>query len=434
MNNIVAIVGRPNVGKSTLFNRLTESRKAIVDSESGVTRDRHYGKCEWNGREFTVVDTGGYVKGSDDVFEGEIRSQVEIAIEEAQAILFVVDAANGILDLDETVAKLLRRSKKDVFLVVNKVDNSDRLLAATEFYSLGFDNFYTISAVSGSGTGELLDELLKVLPEKEPEVDLDIPKIAIVGRPNVGKSSLLNALLGVDRNIVTPLAGTTRDTIYTRFNSFGFDFFLIDTAGLRKKSKVHEDLEFYSVMRSIRAIEECDIALLMLDAKDGLESQDLNIFSLIQKNHKGVVILVNKWDLIEKDNHSTDDFKNRILEKIVPFKDVPILFISVTNKQRVIKALEEAIEVFNNRKKKIPTRKLNDLLLPIIQAYPPPANKGKYIHIKFITQLPTHFPSFAFFCNLPQYIKEPYKRFLENKLREIFDFKGVPVEIFFRKK
>lgn len=436
MSNIVAIVGRPNVGKSTLFNRLTGSRHAIVDEVSGVTRDRHYGVCEWNGKEFSVVDTGGYVIGSDDIFEAEIRKQVELAIEEANIIIFVVDVADGIHDYDQIVAQLLRKSRKEVFLVVNKVDNSERHQMTAEFYSLGLGELYPISSASGAGTGDLLDEVVKKL---NPDVVVDreeerLPKFAIVGRPNVGKSSLLNALIGEDRNIVTSIAGTTRDTIHKRYQSFGHDFVLVDTAGVRKKGKVHEDLEFYSVMRSIRAIESCDVCLLMIDAKEGFEAQDVNIFHLAEKNHKGIVILVNKWDLIEKDNHTTKLYEQQIREKIAPFKDVPIVFVSALTKQRILKALETAVEVYKNRVQKIATRRLNDIMLPILENNPPPAHKGKFIKIKFVTQLPTHAPSFAFYCNLPQYIKEPYKRFVENKMRENFNFNGVPILVFFRQK
>jgi GTP-binding protein len=436
MSNIIAIVGRPNVGKSTLFNRLTGSRHAIVDEVSGVTRDRHYGVCEWNGKEFSVVDTGGYVIGSDDIFEAEIRKQVELAIEEANIIIFVVDVADGIHDYDQIVAQLLRKARKEVFLVVNKVDNSERHQMTAEFYSLGLGELYPISSASGAGTGDLLDEVVKKL---NPDATIDreeerLPKFAIVGRPNVGKSSLLNALIGEDRNIVTSIAGTTRDTIHKRYQSFGHDFVLVDTAGVRKKGKVHEDLEFYSVMRSIRAIESCDVCLLMIDAKEGFEAQDVNIFHLAEKNHKGIVILVNKWDLIEKDNHTTKLYEQQIREKIAPFKDVPIVFVSALTKQRILKALETAVEVYKNRVRKIATRKLNDMMLPILENNPPPAHKGKFIKIKFVTQLPTHAPSFAFYCNLPQYIKEPYKRFVENKMRENFNFNGVPILVFFRQK
>ncbi len=435
MSAIVAIVGRPNVGKSTLFNRLTDSRKAIVDEMAGVTRDRHYGKSEWNGREFTVIDTGGYIHGSEDVFEGEIRKQVELAIEEANVILFVLDVTIGLTEMDKVVAQLLRKSKKDVFVVSNKVDNNDRITLSSEFYALGLGEVYSISSMNGSGTGELLDEVVRHLPEPVEEEVIDIPKFAIVGRPNVGKSSFLNALLGTERNIVTPISGTTRDTIHTRYTKFNHDFYLVDTAGVRKKSKVHEDVEFYSVMRSIRAVEDCDVCLLMLDATLGFESQDMNIFHLAERNRKGVIILVNKWDLIEeKGNNSIKAYEEVIRQKIAPFKDVPILFISALTKQRILKALEEAVKVFENRTRRVKTSRLNEVMLPIIESNPPPAIKGKYIRIKFATQLPTHAPSFAFFCNLPQYINDPYKRFIENKLRENFEFTGVPIQIFFRKK
>lgn len=435
MSAIVAIVGRPNVGKSTLFNRLTESRKAIVDEMAGVTRDRHYGKAEWNGREFTVIDTGGYVRGSEDIFEGEIRKQAQLAIDEANAILFVLDVIDGLTDMDKEVAKVLRKSGKKIFIVANKVDNIERQSLSAEFYSLGLGDIYNISSVSGAGTGELLDDLVKALPELPEEVETDIPRFAIVGRPNVGKSSFLNALLGIERNIVTDIAGTTRDTIHTRYTKFGHDFYLVDTAGLRKKAKVHEDVEFYSVMRSIRAVEECDVCFVMIDATLGFESQDMNIFHLAEKNRKGVLILVNKWDLVEdKGSNTMKDYEEGIRNKIAPFRDVPILFISALTKQRVLKALEEGVKVHENRTKKIKTSVLNEVMLPIIEGNPPPAIKGKYIRIKFITQLPTHAPSFAFFCNLPQYINDPYKRFIENKLRQNFDFTGVPIQIFFRKK
>jgi GTP-binding protein len=434
MANIVAIVGRPNVGKSTLFNRLTDSRKAIVDSESGVTRDRHYGKSEWNGMEFSVIDTGGYVKGSEDVFEGEIRKQVQLAIDEANVILFVLDVADGITDDDKVVANILRRSKKKVFVVSNKVDNFVRQGLSGEFYALGLGEPYSVSAISGSGTGELLDEVVKALDENVVEEELNIPKFAIVGRPNVGKSSFINTLLGLERNIVTPIAGTTRDSINTRYTAFGHDFLLIDTAGIRKKSKVEEDLEFYSVMRSIRAIEDCDVCLLLLDATLGLESQDLNIFHLAEKNRKGIVIVVNKWDLVEKGTNSTKEYEEKIREKIAPFKDVPIIFTSALTKQRVLKAIEVAEKVNVNRTKSIKTRELNDVMLPIIEHSPPAAIKGKYVKVKFINQLPTHAPTFAFYCNLPQYVTESYMRFLENRLRENFDFEGVPIQLFMRKK
>lgn len=434
MANIVAIVGRPNVGKSTIFNRLTDSRKAIVDSEAGVTRDRHYGKSEWNGVEFSVIDTGGYVKGSDDVFEGEIRKQVQLAIDEANAILFVVDVADGITDDDKVVANLLRKGKKKVFLVANKVDNPMRHGLAGEFYALGLGDVFNVSAISGSGTGDLLDEVVKVFDKDAIEEELNIPKFAIVGRPNVGKSSIVNALLGKERNIVTPIAGTTRDSINTRYTAFNHDFLLIDTAGIRKKSKVEEDLEFYSVMRSIRAIEDCDVCLLLIDATLGLEAQDLNIFHLAEKNRKGIVIVVNKWDLVEKNTNSTKDYEEKIREKIAPFRDVPIVFTSALTKQRVLKAIEMAEKVNENRTKSIKTRELNDVMLPIIEHSPPAAIKGKYVKIKFINQLPTHAPTFAFYCNLPQYVTESYVRFLENRLRENFDFTGVPIQIFMRNK
>ncbi|MFN5317666.1 MAG: ribosome biogenesis GTPase Der [Bacteroidia bacterium] len=435
MGTIVAIIGRPNVGKSTLFNRLTESRDAIVDEVAGVTRDRHYGKGEWSGREFSIIDTGGFSVGSDDVFEEEIRNQVKIAMEEADVLLFVVDVTMGITDLDETVADLVRRSKKPSMLVVNKVDNNERIAEASVFYGLGLGELFCISSINGSGTGELLDELIRFVPETPEESEEEnIPKIAVVGRPNVGKSSFVNALLGKERNIVTPVAGTTRDTIHTRYKAFGHDFYLVDTAGLRKKGKVHDDIEFYSVMRTVKAIENCDVCVLMLDAKDGMEAQDLNILWLALKNHRGVVILVNKWDTVEKDTHSTKKFTEAILNKIAPFKDVPIIFTSVTEKQRLLKAVETAIMVYENRKRNIPTRKLNDVLLPIIQDNPPPSTKGKYLKVKYITQLKLGYPAFVFFCNLPQYFKDPYKRFLENQLRKHFDFHGAPMAIFFRQK
>ncbi|MES2874326.1 MAG: ribosome biogenesis GTPase Der [Bacteroidota bacterium] len=433
MSNIVAIVGRPNVGKSTLYNRLTETRKAIVDDYSGVTRDRHYGTAEWTDKHFTVIDTGGYVAHSDDVFEAAIREQVVIAIEEATVILFMVDVVTGITDLDDDIAKLLRRSKKPVFVVVNKVDNNQRLNDASIFYSLGLGEIYSLSAMSGSGTGELLDEVIKHF-EDEPEDENQLPKYAIVGRPNVGKSSLINALIGKERNIVTPIAGTTRDSIHIHYNQYGHEFMLIDTAGLRKKTKVKENIEFYSVMRTIKALEEADVIILMIDAVEGIESQDINIFHLAEKNKKGVVILVNKWDLIEKNTKTTGVFEDTIRDKIAPFSDVPIVFTSVVEKQRIYKSLEAASKVYENKLKKIPTSKLNDVMLPIIENYPPPAVKGKYVKIKYVTQINASSPMFAFFCNLPQYIKEPYKRFIENKLRENFDFTGVPIQIYFRQK
>jgi len=435
MSNIVAIVGRPNVGKSTLFNRLIGERRAIVDAESGVTRDRTYGKSVWNGVEFTVIDSGGYIRGSEDVFEAEIRKQVVIAIEEASVILFVVDVADGIVPADEAVAELLRKSEKPVILVVNKVDNHQRQEDAVEFYNLGLGEFFCVSGINGSGTGELLDDLVTHLNTDGAEPDVsELPRFAIVGRPNVGKSSFTNALLGQERNIVTDVAGTTRDAIHSRYTGFGFDFMLIDTAGIRRKKSVHEDLEFYSVMRSIKAIENCDVCILMIDASIGLEGQDLNILGLAQKNHKGIVILVNKWDLVEKDTNTAKEYTAAIHERIAPFTDVPILFVSVLNMQRIHKALETAVEVYHNRNRRVPTRELNEYILPVIEGNPPPMTKGKMIRIKFVTQLPTHFPAFAFFCSNPQYLREDYKRFLENKLREQYDFSGVPMEIYMRRK
>ena len=434
MSNIVAIVGRPNVGKSTLFNRLTQTRQAITDEISGVTRDRHYGKCEWIGREFSVIDTGGYVDGSDDIFEKEIRKQVELAIDEANVILFLVDAKDGITDLDQSVVDILRRSNKKVVLAVNKVDNTQLLEEAVEFHNLGIGDYIPFSSISGSGTGELLDELVKHFEDETEKEDDNLPKFAVIGRPNVGKSSFINALLGKDQNIVTDIAGTTRDSLNTRFNKFGFDFTLVDTAGVRKKRNVHENLEFYSVMRSVRAIEHSDVCILMIDASTGFESQDQRIFHIADRNKKGIVILVNKWDLKDKSTATANEVEEKIRKKIAPFSDVPILFISVLEKQRLLKGLETAIEVFKNRAQRISTSKLNDIILPFIQKVPPPAIKGKYIKIKYCTQLPTPTPTFAFFANLPQYIKEPYKRYIENKLREFFDFSGVPIHIYFRKK
>jgi GTP-binding protein len=435
MGNIVAIVGRPNVGKSTLFNRLVGQKDAIVDEQAGVTRDRHYGKAEWSGAEFTVIDTGGFVVNSDDIFEEEIRKQVVLAVNEANVIIFLVDVGSGITDLDASVAELLRKSKKPVLLVANKVDTFDMQYQASEFYKLGLGNVYTLSSMNGSGTGELLDDLVKKLPAPPVVEDTsELPRIAIVGRPNVGKSSLTNALLGEERNIVTPIAGTTRDSIFSRYNKFGFDFFLIDTAGLRKKGKVTEDLEFYSVMRAIRTIEHADVCLLMLDATQNMEAQDVNIFRLIQRNNKAMVILVNKWDLVEKDTHSTKIFTEAIYKKIAPFTDVPIIFVSALSKLRIQKVLETAMEVFENRKRRISTSQLNEYMLKVIEDHEPPALKGKYVKIKYVTQLPTHFPSFAFFCNLPQYVKDPYKRYLENRIREKYNFSGNPIQIFFRQK
>ncbi len=436
MGNIVAIVGRPNVGKSTLFNRLTGRKDAIVDEQSGVTRDRHYGKVEWNGQEFSIIDTGGYITNSDDIFEEEIRKQVLLAIEEADIILFLVDVTSGITDLEEGIADILRRTNKQIILVVNKVDTNERQYDATIFYKLGMGDYCTISSINGSGTGDLLDIILERFPAKNQIEDNpeQLPRITIVGRPNVGKSSLINALTEENRNIVTPLAGTTRDTIDTLYNKYGHRFYLIDTAGLRKKGKVNEDIEFYSVMRAIRAIENSDVCLLMLDATQGIEAQDLNIFRLIQRNRKGVVILVNKWDLIEKDNHSVKQYEAAIRDRIAPFTDVPIIFTSVVTKQRLQKVLDTAMEVFENRTRRIPTHQLNEVMLQVIESLHPPAVKGKYVKIKYVTQLPTLAPSFAFFCNLPQYIRDPYKRFLENKIREKFNFSGVPMQLFFRSK
>ena len=435
MSNILAIVGRPNVGKSTLFNRLLERREAIVDSTAGVTRDRHYGKSDWNGVEFTVIDTGGYDVGSDDIFEEEIRRQVQLAVDEATSIVFMVNVEEGLTDTDQEIYQLLRKANKLLYVVVNKVDSSKELLPATEFYQLGIEKYYTLSSATGSGTGELLDDIVKDFPTTEyVDVFEGLPRITIAGRPNVGKSTLSNALLGDERNIVTDIAGTTRDSIETIYNKFGHEFILVDTAGMRKKSKVSEDLEFYSVMRSIRAIENSDVVILMIDATKGWESQDMNIFGIAQKNRKGIVILVNKWDLVEKETNTMKQFENQIREKIALFSDVPILFISALTKQRILKAVETAVEVYENRKKRIKTSKLNEIMLPIIENTPPPALKGKYIKIKYCTQLPTVTPQFAFFCNLPQYVKEPYKRFIENQLRKNFDFTGVPIEVYFRQK
>ena len=435
-NSIVAIVGRPNVGKSTLFNRLVQRREAIVDSVSGVTRDRHYGKSDWNGKEFSVIDTGGYIIGSDDIFEGEIRKQVSLAIEEADLIVFVVNVEDGITPMDAEVAKLLRKVKKPIFTVVNKVDNAMREPDAVEFYNLGLGEYFTIASINGSGTGDLLDALAEKMPEPE-EVDLEkeeLPRFAVVGRPNAGKSSFINSLIGEDRNIVTNIAGTTRDSIDTKYNRFGFDFNLVDTAGIRKKSRVKEDLEFYSVMRAVRSIEYSDVIILVVDATRGFEGQDQNIFWLAEKNRKGVVILINKWDLIEKETNTMRDFEAMVRKQIEPFTDVPIVFISALTKQRLFKAIETAVDVFGKRKMKIPTSKLNDAMLDIVKSYPPPATKGKFVKIKYCMQLPTPTPQFAFFCNLPQYVRDPYKRFLENKLREIYDFTGTPITIYFRQK
>lgn len=437
MSNIVAIVGRPNVGKSTLFNRLTGTRQAIVNEEAGTTRDRQYGKVEWGGRDFSLIDTGGWVVNSEDVFEEEINKQVQIAIEEADVILFVVDILNGITDLDDEVAGILRRSKKPIVVVANKADTFDRHPYAAEFYSFGLGDPFCISAINGSSTGDLLDKIVEIMPpEKQDETDEELPRIAVIGRPNAGKSSLINAFIGEERHIVTDIAGTTRDSIYTKYNKFGLNFYLVDTAGIRKKGKVNEDLEYYSVIRSIRAIENSDVCVLMLDGTRGVESQDLNIFSLVQKNRKGLVVCVNKWDLVEdKSQKAIEHYINTIRERFAPFTDFPILFISALTKQRILKVLETAKEVYDNRRKRISTAKLNEIMLPIIEHTPPPANKGKYIKIKYITQLPAgSVPSFVFFCNLPQWIKEPYKRFLENKLRENWEFTGTPINIFIREK
>ncbi len=437
MGNLVAIVGRPNVGKSTLFNRLTESRQAIVDETAGTTRDRQYGIVEWGGREFSVVDTGGWVVNSEDIFEGEINKQVSIAIQEAEIILFVVDIQNGITDLDETIAKMLRRSNKPVFIISNKADNFEMHALGAEFYSFGLGDPINISAINGSGTGDLLDKIVATLPKIEKDIEFeDIPRLAIVGRPNAGKSSFVNSLIDEERNIVTDIAGTTRDSIHTRFTKFNMDFYLVDTAGIRKKGKVNEDLEYYSVIRSIKAIENSDVCILMLDATKGIESQDMNIFSIIQKNRKGLVVCVNKWDLVEnKDQIVIKTFESAIRSRLAPFTDFPILFVSAITKQRILKVLEIAKEVYDRKKKRIPTNKLNEILLPIIEHTPPPSNKGKYIKIKYITQLPnTQVPTFVFFSNLPQWIKDPYKRFLENRIRDHWNLSGVPINIIIREK
>ena len=434
MNAIVAVVGRPNVGKSTFFNRLIKRREAIVDAVSGVTRDRHYGKTDWNGVSFSVIDTGGYLAGGDDSFEKEINKQVALAIDEADAIIFMVNVEEGLTGMDEAVAEMLRKCHKPILVAVNKVDSNNRRNDMHEFYALGFEHLYALSSVNGSGTGELLDDLVALLPVKEQQEENTLPRFAVVGRPNAGKSSFINALIGEDRYIVTDIAGTTRDAIDTKYNRFGFEFNLVDTAGIRRKAKVKEDLEFYSVMRSIRAIEHSDVCILMLDATRGFESQDANIFWLAQRNRKGIVILVNKWDLVEKENNTAKQYEAAIRKEIEPFTDVPILFVSALNKQRIYKAIETAVAVYNNRTKRIPTRKLNEVMLPIIENYPPPAIKGKYVKIKFCTQLPTPMPQFAFFANLPQYVKDPYRRFIENKLRENFDFNGVPIDVYFRQK
>ncbi len=438
MGNILAIVGRPNVGKSTFFNRLTGTRQAIVDPTSGVTRDRHYGKSDWNGIEFSVIDTGGYVMGGEDEFEEAIRKQVQLAIEEADAIAFLVDVTEGPTPMDKDVAELIRKSGKSAFLVANKVDHSGLIAAAAEFYSLGLGEMHCISSINGFGTGDFLDEVVARFSKADEELEDDetseLPRIAVVGRPNVGKSSFVNMLLGDERNIVTSIAGTTRDSIHTRFKSFGFDFLLIDTAGLRKKGKVFENIEFYSTMRSVRAIENCDVCFVVVDAVVGFEAQDLNIFNLAEKNHKGIVIVVNKWDLVEKENNTHKDFELKIRQKIAPFTDVPIVFTSVLTKQRIFKALEAGIKVYENRRNHIPTRVLNETLLPILAANPPPTSKGKFPKIKYITQIHTPYPSFVFFCSLPQYVKDTYKRYVENQLRKLYEFEGAPMEIYFRQK
>ena len=433
MGNIVAIVGRPNVGKSTLYNRLIGARQAIIDDTSGVTRDRQYGNSFWNGKNFIVIDTGGFVKSSSDIFESAIRSQVNIAIEEAEVIIFMVDVTTGITDLDEEVAHMLRRGDKDVLLAVNKVDNHQRMMDANEFWSLGFEETFFLSSLTGSGTGDLLDAVAERI-EEVPDLDTKLPKFAIIGQPNVGKSSLTNALLGHERNIVTDIAGTTRDSIHSKYSKFGKEFYLIDTAGIRKKAKVHEDLEFYSVMRAVKAIEEADVCLLMVDAQTNIESQDMNIFKLAQKRNKGIVLLVNKWDLLEKETNTARDFEAEMRKRIAPFSDVPIIFISATEKQRIFKAIEVALEVYENRSQKIKTSKLNEVLQEAIERYPPPSHRGRLIKIKYVTQLPTYYPAFAFFCNNPKHVKESYRNYLENQLRKNFNFSGVPIGIYFRKK
>ncbi len=434
MANVVAIVGRPNVGKSTLFNRLVERRAAIMDDTSGVTRDRHYGIGDWTGKKFTVVDTGGYVVGSEDKFEGAIRDQVGIALEEASVIIFMVDCTDGLTGLDSDFASVLRATKKPVYIAANKADNQERALMANEFYAMGFENIFTVSSTSGSGTGELLDAVVSHFPKETDEEIDDTPRIAILGRPNVGKSSFLNVLLGKERAIVTDEAGTTRDAIDSHYTAYNKNFILTDTAGIRKKSRVKDNIEFYSVMRSIQALENSDVCIVLLDAERGIEGQDINIISLAHKYGKGIMIMVNKWDLIEKDSKSTEKFKSEIQRKLGEMDYIPVIFSSVVKKQRIFQVIERAIKIFENRMKKIPTSKLNDALLPEIERYPPPSHKGKYIKIKYITQLPTHTPAFAFFCNLPQYIKHSYERFIENKLRRYFDFEGIPIKVFFRKK
>lgn len=432
-NNIVAVVGRPNVGKSTLYNRLIGERQAIIDDVSGVTRDRQYGTSYWNGKTFTVVDTGGFVKHSEDVFESAIRSQVQIAIEEAKVIIFMVDVTTGITDLDEEVAGMLRRADKPVYLAVNKVDNHNRMMEANEFWSLGFEHTYFLSSLTGSGSGDLLDAVADHIEEKEEEAG-QLPRFAIVGQPNVGKSSFTNALLGEERNIVTDIAGTTRDSIHSKYSKFDKEFLLIDTAGMRKKSRVHEDLEFYSVMRAIKAIEEADVCLLMIDAQTGMETQDMSIFRLAQRRNKGVVLLVNKWDLVNKETNTARDYEKELRERISPFSDVPVLFISVADKQRIFQAVEAGLQVYENRSRKIKTSKLNEVLLEAIERYPPPSHRGRFVKIKYVTQLPTYYPAFAFFCNNPKHVKDNYRHYLENQLRKNFDFSGVPIGVFFRKK
>lgn len=434
MRNIIAIVGRPNVGKSTLFNRLTQTRSAIVDETSGVTRDRNYGTGDWNGKEFSVIDTGGYLLDDEDHFNTEIRRQVQLAVDEADVILFLVDGNEGLTPMDEDVAGLLRRTDKPVFLIVNKIDHAQKTENAAEFYALGFERFFTLSAANGMGTGEILDEVVKDFTDNKEIIPNDLPRITVIGRPNVGKSSIINAFIGEDRNIVTPIAGTTRDTIYTRYNRFDFDFYLVDTAGIRRKQKVTENIEFYSVMRSIRAIENSDVCVLMLDATAGLEAQDLNLFGLARRNNKGVVVVVNKWDLVEKENNTLKEFEAFVRSRLAPDNDVPVVFTSVVKKQRIYQVLEKVKEVYDNKSRRISTSELNGMLLPLLKQTPPPVYKGKSVKIKYITQLPTAYPSFVFFCNLPQYIKDPYKRFVENQLRRIWNFSGVPVRVYFREK
>lgn len=435
MSNIVAIVGRPNVGKSTLFNRLFGERQAIIDDTSGVTRDRIYGECEWNGKNFTIIDTGGFVQHSDDVFEAAVRQQVRFAVDEASAIVFMVDVTTGITDLDEQVANLLRRSNKPVYLAVNKVDNHQRMLLANEFYGLGFDNTYFLSSISGSGVGELLDDVVELFaPEDKEKEETQLPQIAIIGQPNVGKSTLLNSLLGEERNIVTDIPGTTRDSIHTLYNKFGNQFLLVDTAGIRRKTKVHEDLEFYSVIRAIKSLEECDVCLLMIDARHGVEAQDSNLFRLAIKKHKGILILVNKWDLVEKDTNTLHQYEKALKHKLAPFNDLPILFISAQNKQRIFQVVESAVDVYERRKQKFKTSDLNEFLAEINSKNPPPAYKGRLVKIKYVTQVPKPYPAFAFFCNNPDYIQNNYRQYLENQLRERYPLSGIPISMFFKEK